>query len=193
MFFQCSNCGVVYRRHAPVTDANHVNCTACRSTYHFRKGPLFVINGCPGVGKSVIGSRLVGRVPDTVVLEGDLFTQPELDTDSQRWIAFIRSWLTAAALINQSGQSLVLSGYYGLHDIEKCPEQAWLTNIHHLMVVSDDETFLRRMRQRDTYADAPDGQVESLVRLNGHLRTAMPGQPNVTMLDTSLLTVSEAG
>jgi hypothetical protein len=150
------------------------------------------MTGCPGVGKTSTAGLLGGRLRDVVVAEMDLFTQPELDTDSRRMMLFLRSWLKLGAALAQGGSRLLVAGFARPGELESVPERRYFTAIHVLALVCDEESFTRRVRARQRHGHLPEGDFSGLHALNAWFRTTAADEPNVTVLDNTHLTVDEA-
>jgi len=151
---------------------------------------MFAITGTPGVGKSATAALLVGRLDRCVVAEMDLFTQPELDSDSQRMMAFFRSWLKLGAAVAQSGNHLVTAGFVRPQELESPPERALFSAIHYLVLTCGSQQLTERIRRRQRDGTLPAGDLEGLHALNQWFETTT--QEGVTVLDTSELTAEDA-
>jgi hypothetical protein len=72
MLNACYQCGA-YRADKIIDPTGpYAVCPVCGHQHHFLRLPLLVVGGASGVGKSKVCQKLMGTLPDVVLMEGDL-------------------------------------------------------------------------------------------------------------------------
>lgn len=96
---------------------------ALRARPSFVLGPLCIITGAPGVGKSEVARGLIGRTDRAVVLDVDLWGQKEYRSDPELMTRWLREWLRFGVAVAQSNQLLILPGFVRPRELEPLPER----------------------------------------------------------------------
>ena len=184
MFLDCPGCGE-WSTDRPVEDSLVV----CRCGYRHPVAlrPLLLVTGASGTGKTTIALQLTGTFTEAVVLDQDLLWIPEMDAPQDDWRRFRNLWLRLAVNIGQSGRPLLLFGSADPDQYERLPERRYVSSIHTLALVCDDEELRRRLTVRPEWRKSGSEEfVGSMVRFNRSLRALAERRPEeVTLLDTT--------
>jgi hypothetical protein len=111
-------------------------------------GPLFIVTGASGSGKTAVLAPLARRLAGRCVTFGaDLLLDAAGALSGDRpvnWPAFRHAWLAVARGVAQSGMPTVLLGPFIPRHLPELPARRWIGDIHFLALDCPDE--LRRAR-----------------------------------------------
>jgi hypothetical protein len=130
-------------------DRGQAVCPQCgRADEHAALGPLFVVTGASGSGKTAVlaplARMLAGRC---VTFDVDwLLDSAQTLSGSQPidWAAFRDAWLSVAHGVAQCGLATVLLGPFIPEHLQGLPARRWTGDIHFIVLDCPDE--LRRVR-----------------------------------------------
>ena len=168
--------------------ASVVVCPACGARRSFVRGPLLVVTGASGAGKSTVCNRLLGHVHDAVLLDADILWRPEFDTPADCYRTFFDLWLRLCKNINQSGRPVVLFGAgIGVPaNLEGCVERRYFSTIAYLALVCDDDVLAERLQARPAWRTAGSAAyIAEHQQFNRWFRAYGDRQPPITRLDTT--------
>ena len=187
-FFDCLECSEPLD--APARDGrSELTCRICGARRSFVRGPMVVITGAPGVGKSVLGIRLAERLRNGVVLEPPASAVTE--RDSLTIMTMFKDWLVLGAQVAQGGRYLVLPSFARPDELDLLPERDWVGEIHWLALVCDADVLAGRLQSRRKSRTIDDEELRGLIGINNEIRAIANTEPHVTMLDTSTMTLLE--
>lgn len=140
-----------------------------------------------GTSKTTIARRLAGTFPDAVVLDQDVLWMPEMDTPEDNWRRFRSLWLRMAVNIAPNGHPLLLFGSADPDQYEHLPERRYVSLIHTLALVCNDDELRRRLTSRPEWrGSGREDCIDSMLRFNRSLRSLPERQPQcVALLDTT--------
>lgn len=155
------------------------------------KQPLFIITGASCVGKSTTCNELFKAEQDYIVLESDLLWNNVYNTPEDNYSEYRRVWMRLAANVAQIGKPVVLCGSADPEQFEHQEERTLFTEIHYLAVVCDGRILEHRMRIGRKVTD--ENWINSSLEFNAWLKeNALKTKPNITLLDNTELSPSEA-
>ncbi|WP_390405447.1 AAA family ATPase [Lacticaseibacillus jixiensis] len=147
-------------------------------------GPLFIVTGASGVGKTTLCEVLFQQETEYLVLDSDLLWEARYDTPQDNYRAFRELWLLMCANISQCGLPVVLCGAGVPESFEQCENRQLFSTIHYLAVIADDTVLAQRMREGRGITDAR--WLASSQAFNQWLRVhAAETMPPITLLDHS--------
>jgi thymidylate kinase len=155
-------------------------------------GPLLLIGGPAGAGKSTIRAALGGTLNEVVMMESDLLWRSEHERDHE---GFRRLWLRLAAEIARSGRPAAIfgAGFAVPHNVEPLPERTAFSAVQYLAITCDDEVLAARIRAREPPRRTDNTHVKEHVDFNQWLRGhAATSAPRITLIDTTHSTIEEA-
>ena len=91
----CFNCGLYRADKVIDPEGPYAICPECGHKHPFRQLPLLIVAGASGVGKSTVCRRLMGRVPEVVVLEADILWRDAFNKPEDAYRDFFERWLRA--------------------------------------------------------------------------------------------------
>jgi broad-specificity NMP kinase len=191
----CAGCGALFgipvvaeRPGGPV-----LVCGECGHHQPFRRLPLFALTGPSGGGKSTVGRRLVDELGEqAVVLEQDLLWADGLRDPADDYRLFRSTWLRLAGMIHQSSRPVVLCGTVVPIQFERCPQRAFVGEIHYLALVCDQEVLRERLRARPAWREWDEDRIAEMLDFNDWIRRTAPSlDPPVRLLDTTTLPTDE--
>jgi len=184
MVFVCPSCGA-WSNERPV-QSEMVLCD-CGHRHPITRRPLLLVTGASGTGKTTLALQLAGAFTEAVVLDQDLLWMPEMDTPEDNWRRFRSLWLRLAVNIGQSAGPLLLFGSTDPDQYECLPERRYISSIHTLTLVCEDEELRYRLTSRPEWRGSGGNEfVASMLQFNRSLRALAQRQPDrVTLLDTT--------
>lgn len=193
MFDVCSQCGM-YTPEKTVDPAGpFLICPHCHFRQPFTRLPLFMIGGPSGAGKTTVGLHLIGKLPECVVMEGDILWRKEFDTPEDNYASYRSLWLNIAFTIHQSGRPVVLVGTANPDQYESLPRRQYFSVIHYLALVCRDEVLEQRLQDRPAWRGCDAPFIANMLHYNQWLKahTALTTPP-ITLLDTSDISIEES-
>ncbi len=191
----CYNCGE-YRADKMIDPSGpYAICPVCGHKHSFLQLPLLLVVGASGTGKSAVCQKLLGRLTEAVLLEGDLLWRAEFNQPQKKYCTFHETWLRLCKSISQSGRSVVLFSSGAIpENIEPCQERRYFSAVHYLGLVCDDEDLVQRLRQRPGWRQSSRQEtIEKQVKFNQWFKeNAAKTSPAIDLLDTSSVSVEES-
>ncbi len=84
----CYNCGK-YRANKTIDPSgSYAICPVCGHKHPFLQLPLLIVAGASETGKSTVCHKLLGRLTEAVLLDGDLLWRPEFNRPEQGYRAY---------------------------------------------------------------------------------------------------------
>jgi predicted kinase len=192
----CENCGA-YRADKTIDPSGpFAICPECGHRHNFTYGPLWVVSGASGSGKSTTYRHLTGTLEQAVLLDSDILWQEAFNPPENNYANFFETWLRMCKNIAQSGRPVVLFGAgAGVpENLENRIERRYFSTIHYLALVCADEVLTQRLQARPAWRAANSAIfIQEQLRFNqwflhynedGH-------EPVIRLLDTSLLSLEE--
>lgn len=191
----CYNCGE-YRVDKVIDPSGpYAICPVCGYKHPFLQLPLLIVCGASGTGKSAVCQKLLGRLTEVVLLDGDLLWRPEFNKPEEKYHAFFETWLRLCKSISQSGRSVVLFSAGTIpENVEPCQDRRYFSVVHYLALVCDDEDLAQRLRQRPAWRkSSSQAYIEEHVKFNQWFKAnAGKTNPAIELLDTSNVAVAES-
>jgi broad-specificity NMP kinase len=191
MFNVCDGCGALRADKGIDETTSEAICPECGHRHAFVRGPLLLVGGASGAGKSAVCRRLTGALDEVVVLDGDILWAPHFERDPQ---LFFETWLRVCKNTAQAGRPVVLFGAgTGVpENLEPCVERRYFSTTHYLALTCDDTELAARLRRRPAWRRYSDELIAEHVSFNRWLKeqgaTAMPA---IDVLDTTHDSVDE--
>jgi broad-specificity NMP kinase len=194
MFNVCPNCGLYSEEKSVDLEGPFAICPRCGHGHRFIQLPLFVVTGASGAGKTVVCLELVGRIPECVCIECDIFWRPEFATPEDNYRGFRNLCLRVAKNVGQSGRPVVLFGSAIPEQYETCPERRYFTEIHYLALVCEDEALVKRLQGRPGWRKSAEPEtLRKMAEFNRWFKeNAHNTRPPVTLLDTTGLSIEQS-
>jgi 2-phosphoglycerate kinase len=170
-------------------------CPLCGHKHPFLQLPLLIVAGASGTGKSAVCQKLLGRLTEAVLLEGDLLWRPEFNKPEEGYRAYHEAWLRLGKSIAQSGRSVVLFNAGAIpENVEPCQERRYFSAVHYLGLVCDEEELAERLRKRPAWRQSSSqAYIEKHVKFNQWFKeNADKTSPVIELFNTSGLTVAES-
>ena len=184
MISMCPNCGS--NRWNKTADATHIVCPECGGKRPYRRGPLLLLTGCSGVGKTTTAIRLFGMEKAFAVLDGDMFYIP----DDGQLPAMLEKVLNLSAAMNQQGTPLLWTLTGGLELLHQTYHWRFFSGVHCLALTCEPEELRRRMTEGRGITDA--GWLEGSQGYNGYFRSHdRLGEVRYDQLDVTRLSPEE--
>ena len=168
---------------------SELTCRGCGARRPYVRGPMVVITGAPGVGKSVLGIRLQARLRSGLVLEPPMGAVTQ--RDSLTTMAVFKDLLVLGAQVAQSGRYLVLPTFARPTEFEMLPERPWLSRIHWIALVCDPSELEHRLRHRRKSRAIDQVELDGLMGINQEVRSIGRSDPSVSLLDTTASSVDD--
>lgn len=188
MFNVCQRCGHYHAAKEIDPRGPDAICPACGQRHRFRQLPLPLVCGPSGGGKTAVLQRLLGRVENAVLLEGDLLWRPEFNHPDDNYRDFFETWLRLAKNINQSGRPTVLFIAGAIPpNVEPCIERRYFSRTSYLALACSDEVLEARLHARPSWRESGGADfVAAQVRFNHWLMAnGAETSPSITLLDTT--------
>lgn len=183
MFNVCPGCGE-YRPARDVRAAQAVAVCRCGHVQVFRPGPLLIVGGASGTGKSTVLHRLATAELPVVALDGDVLWREEFRDRVGEWAEI---WLRMAKNVALAGKPVMLfnAGLVVPENIESAVERRYFSEIHRLALVCDETVLEARLRARPGWRRASEPEaLRAQLGFNRWLRESGPSQ-GIEIVDTS--------
>lgn len=188
MAIVCSACGAWTK---PVVDHEEKTacCTECGHIEPRRFGPLFIVTGASGVGKTAVVPELQRLLPDWDVFETDILWDSGGD-----WSMVKCNWLRIAHSLMQSRRPVILCGSIKPADLNQCETRPFFTTIYYLALHCEDTTLAERLRARSAWR----GWTEELVAKHQEFQqwfldhATSEFEPPLALVDTTSISVEES-
>jgi broad-specificity NMP kinase len=191
MFNICQQCGL-WSDVQRIEEGPYAVCPHCGYRHWFRQLPLFVITGPSGIGKSTLCIELAPKLPEYVCLESDILWGYIASTAEDDYRSYWNVWLNMTVAINQSGRPVALFGTTLPEKLEASPCRRYLSTIHYLALVCDDDELIQRLRDRPAWRRCDETVIANMVSFNHWLKEhASTTTPPMTLLDITGLSISQ--
>ena len=147
MISMCPRCGS--NRWNKTATATHITCPECGHIWPYRRGPLLLLTGCSGVGKTTTAIRLFGMTKDFTVLDGDMFYIP----DDSQLLSMLEKVCNLSAAFNQQGTAILWTMAGGLDCIKDTYHRQFFSEIKCLALTCEPDELRRRMTEGRGIAD----------------------------------------
>ena len=141
MISMCPRCGS--NRWNKTATATHITCPECGHSWPYRRGPLLLLTGCSGVGKTTTAIRLFGMTKDFTVLDGDMFYIP----DDSHLSGMLEKVCNLSAAFNQQGTAILWTMTGGLDCIKDTYHRQFFSEIKCLALTCEPDELRRRMTE----------------------------------------------
>ena len=163
MISMCPQCGS--NRWNKTATATHITCPECGHSWPYRRGPLLLLTGCSGVGKTTTAIRLFGMTKDFTVLDGDMFYIP----DDSHLLSMLEKVCNLSAAFNQQGTAILWTMAGGLDCIKDTYHRQFLSEIKCLALTCEPDELRRRMTEGRHITD--ERWLEGSREYNEYFRT----------------------
>ena len=185
MISKCPQCGS--NRWNKTATATHITCPECGHSWPYRRGPLLLLTGCSGVGKTTTAIRLFGMPKDFAVLDGDMFYIP----DDSHLLSMLEKVCNLSAAFNQQGTAILWTMAGGLDCIKDTYHRQFLSEIKCLALTCEPDELRRRMTEGRHITD--ERWLEGSREYNEYFRTHHElGDVHFDKLDITRLSPAEA-
>lgn len=185
MISMCPRCGS--NRWNKSADETRITCPECSHSWSYRRGPLLLLTGCSGVGKTTTATRLFQQAEDFAVLDGDMFYIP----DDSQLSAMLEKVLHLSAAFNQANKPILWTLTGGLELISQTYHRRFFSGVKCLALTCDPEELRRRMTEGRGISD--EGWLNGSRNYNEYFRTHDTlGDICFDKLDITNLTPDEA-
>ena len=147
MISMCPRCGS--NRWNKIATATHITCPECGHSWPYRRGPLLLLTGCSGVGKTTTATRLFGMTKDFAVLDADMFYIP----DDSQLLSMLEKVCNLSAAFNQQGTAILWTRAGGLDCIKDTYHRQFFSEIKCLALTCEPDELRRRMTEGRGIAD----------------------------------------
>ncbi len=141
MISMCPRCGS--NRWNKTETATHITCPECGHSWPYRRGPLLLLTGCSGVGKTTTAIRLFGMTKDFAVLDADMFYIP----DDSQLSSMLEKVCNLSAAFNQQGTAILWTMAGGLDFIKNTYHRQFYSEIKCLALTCEPDELRRRMTE----------------------------------------------
>ena len=185
MISMCPQCGS--NRWNKTATATHITCPECGHSWPYRRGPLLLLTGCSGVGKTTTAIRLFGMTKDFAVLDADMFYIP----DDSHLLSMLEKVCNLSAAFNQQGTAILWTMAGGLDCIKDTYHRQFFSEIKCLALTCEPDELRRRMTEGRGITD--ERWLEGSREYNEYFRTHDElGDVRFDMLDITRLSPDEA-
>jgi broad-specificity NMP kinase len=183
----CVGCGARAQRPRVDPGVPALVCATCDHRQPFQWLPMWSLTGPSGTGKSTVAQLLLDRLADRyVVVEQDVLWQAGLRDP----VGFRSAWLAMAAMIQQSGRSVVLCGTVVPSEFESLPERVLFPEIHYLGLTCDRDVLAQRLRARPAWREWSEPRIAETLQFNDWIRgEAERMSPPMRLVDTTSASV----
>ncbi|MBQ7139865.1 MAG: hypothetical protein IJO39_12820 [Clostridia bacterium] len=143
----CSHCGS--NRWNKTATATHITCPECGHSWPYRRGPLLLLTGCSGVGKTTTATRLFGMTKAFAVLDADMFYIP----DDSQLSSMLDKVCNLSAAFNQQGTAILWTMAGGLDCIKNTYHRQFFSEIKCLALTCEPDELRRRMTEGRSITD----------------------------------------
>ncbi len=189
----CYQCGI-YRADKNIDPSGpYAICPECGYKHPFVFGPLLMISGASGSGKTTVCRTLFGKVKHAVLMESDIIWRSEFNTPETKYKDFFETWLRICKNISQSGHPVALFGAgCGVpENIEPCVERRYFSQVHYLAIVCSDEILRERLLSRPEWRNTREPEfIAAQIKFN-HWFKAYADRPPISLIDNSSLSIEE--
>ncbi len=137
----CPHCGS--NRWNKTATATHITCPECGHSWPYRRGPLLLLTGCSGVGKTTTATRLFGMTKAFAVLDADMFYIP----DDSQLSSMLEKVCNLSAAFNQQGTANLWTMAGGLDCIKDTYHRQFFSEIKCLALTCEPDELRRRMTE----------------------------------------------
>ena len=137
----CPHCGS--NRWNKTATATHITCPECGHSWPYRRGPLLLLTGCSGVGKTTTATRLFGMTKAFAVLDADMFYIP----DDSQLSSMLEKVCNLSAAFNQQGTAILWTMAGGLDCIKDTYHRQFFSEIKCLALTCEPDELRRRMTE----------------------------------------------
>ena len=142
MISMCPRCGS--NRWNKIATATHITCPECGHSWPYRRGPLLLLTGCSGVGKTTTGVALSLMHKDFAVLDADMFYLPN---DREIISGMLEPVCRLSAAFNQQGTAILWTMAGGLDCIKNTYHRQFFSEIKCLALTCEPDELRRRMTE----------------------------------------------
>lgn len=144
----CPHCGS--NRWNKTATATHITCPECGHSWAYRRGPLMILTGCSGVGKTTTGVALSLMQKDFAVLDADMFYIPD---DREIINGMLEPVCRLSAAFNHQGTAILWTMAGGLDCIKDTYHRQFFSEIKCLALTCESDELLRRMTEGRSITD----------------------------------------
>lgn len=137
----CPHCGS--SRWSKAVQDDHIVCPDCNGAWPLRRGPLLLLTGCSGVGKTTTAVHLRELAQGMAVLDGDMFYIP----DDSQLPAMLEKVGNLSASLNQTGVRCLWTLTGGLDLLPQTYHYRFFSGVRCLALVCEPDELRRRMTQ----------------------------------------------
>lgn len=137
----CPCCGS--NRWNKTATATHITCPECSHSWPYQRGPLLLLSGCSGVGKTTTAIHLFGMTKDFAVLDADMFYIP----DDSQLSSMLEKVCNLSAAFNQQGKAILWTKAGGLDCIKDTYHRQFFSEIKCLALTCEPDELRRRMTE----------------------------------------------
>lgn len=135
-------------------------------------GPLFVVSGASGSGKTALVPHLVDALPESVVFDADWI----LEVSQLGWPELRNTWLEIAHGVAQGGRATVLVGPFLPEHLEHLPARKWIGPIRFAHLDCADDVRRARLEALPKWhARDVEIHLEFAARLRDEISTTVRG------------------
>lgn len=143
MALVCSGCGD-YIQPIVSVESQSMRCPACHQVEAQRIGPLCIVTGTSGVGKTTVVPLLRILLPAWEIFDTDIIHAAD-------WQQHRSNWLRLAHAIAQNGRHTLLCGTLLPEDVDRCDHRPFFSKICYLNLHCDDATRAARLAARPAW------------------------------------------
>jgi len=150
MYNTCYNCGQYRVDKIIEPEGPYAVCPVCGYKHPISYFPLLIVTGASGTGKSTVCSRLAGKLPDAVILEGDIIWSEVFNQREKNYRDYFELILRICKNIAQSRKHVVVfgSGIGVPENISSCVEARYFSSFKYLCLTCRPEILRKRLESR---------------------------------------------
>lgn len=184
MISMCPHCGS--HRWNKTATRTHITCPECGHQWPYQQGPLMLLTGCSGVGKTATAIALFHMQKDFAVLDGDMFYIP----DDSHLMPMLEKISNLSAAFNQQGKSILWTLTGGLDLLKDTYHRQFFSCVRCLALVCESTELRRRMTEGRSITDPQ--WLESSQEYNAYFQShATLGCIHIDKLDITHLSPNE--